>query len=83
MRITGRAPIRIEFGGGGTDMGALIKEIANRKSPPQLLVVATDGDTGWCHRNDVPKKIPVVVALTNDCYRKQVPEWMTCVSLNP
>lgn len=70
-------------GGGGTNMGKLVKKIANRQRPPQLLIVATDGDTGWCDRSDVPTKVPVLVGLTNDYYKRRVPTWMSCFSLNP
>src|SRR5262249_5607514 len=44
-------------GGGGTDMGALIARAARLKPRPHVIVVHTDGLTGW---GDQPAGIRVV-----------------------
>jgi predicted metal-dependent peptidase len=69
------------IGGGGTNMGAIVNAVMDRQGPkPELLIVATDGDTPWSGRKH---KIPVVVALTRTAYVSRVPKWMTVVDLNP
>lgn len=67
-------------GGGGTDMGELIKQAAAEKPAPQLILVATDGITPWPAER-LP--MPVVACLTraeNQYYR--VPDWIKRVHLN-
>ena len=58
-----------------------VNAVMDRQGPkPELLIVATDGDTPWSGRKH---KIPVVVALTRTAYVSRVPKWMTVVDLNP
>ena len=64
-------------GGGGTDMGKLIQEVAKSKPLPQLIVVCTDGETPWC----APVGIPVVACVTRERYAKRVPSWIKTVVL--
>jgi len=65
-------------GGGGTDMGAIIDHVAEQKDPVDLIVCVTDGYTPW---PDQKPKAPVVVALTRDDCKREVPSWMKTVSL--
>ena len=68
------------IGGGGTDMGRLITEIAEGKNPPDLILCATDGITPWPKKK---LKVPVVACITRhtmDSYYK-VPDWMKVVYL--
>src|SRR4030095_5375102 len=65
-------------GGGGTDMGVLIRQVAEAKPVPQLIVVCTDGDTPWCE----PIGIPVVACVTQETYAKRVPTWIKTVALS-
>lgn len=68
-------------GGGGTDMGALIEAAMKQRPAPQLVIVCTDGGTGWCE----PPSCPVVVALTRKrehvyaCF--PLPDWATVVEM--
>lgn len=65
-------------GGGGTDMGSLITEVATHRPRPQLIVVCTDGATPWCD----PVGIPVVACLTHEHRVNRVPSWIRTVVLN-
>jgi predicted metal-dependent peptidase len=65
-------------GGGGTDLGRVVREVAAQKPRPQLIVVCTDGGTPWCE----PVGVPVVVCLTCESYVSLVPQWMKTVSLS-
>jgi len=68
-------PSSFEFkGGGGTCMTTLIK-YAEEKHHPDVIVLATDGGTGW---PDKPTKAQLLVALTQDAY---VPKWATTVRI--
>lgn len=72
-------------GGGGTDMAALIIEAANGKPRPELIIVATDAETGWPH---APVGIPVVACVApaysgSDYWLKQIPPWIKYVILEP
>ena len=68
-------------GGGGTDMGVGIEAASSKKPRPDVIIVLTDGETGWPQRP--PDKIKVIVgAITRDksvCDR--VPEWATTVHI--
>jgi predicted metal-dependent peptidase len=65
-------------GGGGTEMDRLIVAGAELHPRPQLIVVATDGITGWPHE---PVGIPVVACLTRDTTRCRVPSWIKTIVL--
>jgi predicted metal-dependent peptidase len=70
-------------GGGGTDMGHLVREVAqgakNPKSrpqsrPPQLVVVITDGETPW---GAPPRtRVPVIAVITPRGRRNNTPAWV-------
>ena len=61
-------------GGGGTDMARLIEHAASLKDKPGLIIVCTDGFTGWPDRS---VGVPVVACITRDesIYYK-VPSWI-------
>ena len=65
-------------GGGGTDMGVIIQQVAEMKPRPQLIVVCTDGETPWCE----PVGIPVVACVTTERCLERVPKWIKAVALN-
>jgi predicted metal-dependent peptidase len=66
-------------GRGGTSMRRLIEHAAEQKPTPDVILVATDGETDWPNQ---PVKPSVVACLTRqDCY--QPPAWIKTVVLNP
>ena len=68
-------------GGGGTDMGRMIREAANLKPSPHLIVVITDAETPWC-REDEAKGIPVVACVTrNSSSFDRIPKWIRSVKI--
>lgn len=60
------------LGGGGTDMGALVK--AAEDLSPDLIIVVTDGYTDWCEK----PKAKCVVALTQE---NKAPDWAKVVEV--
>jgi predicted metal-dependent peptidase len=65
-------------GGGGTDMGHLVREVVDAKNPksrpPQLVVVITDGETPW---GRAPRtRVPVVAVITPRGRRDNTPAWV-------
>jgi len=61
-------------GGGGTDMGLLVKGAAKLTPRPDLIIVCSDGYTPWC--SDVG--IPTVAALTRKT-QHSVPDWIQAI----
>ena len=57
-------------GGGGTDMGKLIRDAAEHDPKPQLIMVITDGYTPWC--SDVG--IPTFACATSTTH--DIPSWI-------
>jgi predicted metal-dependent peptidase len=67
-------PKKIEvMGGGGTDMAAVIEQAAEEKPAPDVILVATDGYTGYPAKPVGPR---VVVALTRPDAADSVPSWI-------
>jgi len=64
-------------GGGGTDMGYLVREVVDAKPksrPPQLVVVITDGETPW---GRAPRtRVPVIAVITPRGRRDNTPAWV-------
>lgn len=62
-------------GGGGTDLGNVIREIAARPRRPQVLFVLTDAATPWPTRGEI-KGMKIVVGLINasESDQKRVPQ---------
>ncbi len=68
-------------GGGGTDMGDLVREVAQggasakkNSRPPQLVVVITDGETPW---GAPPRtRVPVIAVITPRGRRGNTPAWV-------
>lgn len=74
---------RIELaGGGGTDMANAIHQVVARRPRPDVLVVLTDGETGWPARKPAGIRIIVVVINRNPAPARAVPAWAVTVSLN-
>lgn len=66
-------------GGGGTEMDRLIVEAAKLTPQPQLIVVATDGVTGWPSQN---VGVPTVACLTRQpSSYYPVPSWIKTIVL--
>jgi predicted metal-dependent peptidase len=66
-------------GGGGTDMRVIFEAVQKMRTPPQVLVLATDGYTPW------PAVMPreyktVIVKTTKDV---TTPDWARTVFLDP
>lgn len=66
-------------GGGGTDMGVGIAAAQRLVPPPHVLVVVTDGVTGWPDKP--PRGMRVVVALTTK--ETHAPAWARVVRCIP
>ena len=67
-------------GGGGTDMDRAINEVADAGSP-WLLVVITDGWTGW--PSVKPTKIDHTIAvITQPDQVRNVPEWIESIAVD-
>jgi predicted metal-dependent peptidase len=67
-------------GHGGTDMGEAIVHACSLRKKPSVIVIATDGETGWPQSKP---SIPVVVLLVNASkyYVDQVPSWAKVVEV--
>jgi predicted metal-dependent peptidase len=68
------------LGGGGTDMGAGLREAADLRPRPDLVVVLTDGYTPW--PASAPRGIEVVVGLIGGG-GGTAPPWARAVSIEP
>jgi len=76
------SPKQIELAGrGGTDMAEAIEHVAQEQGrlKPELIVVATDGLTGWPSE---PVGVPVVACITNESTIESVPKWINTVCLS-
>lgn len=63
-------------GGGGTDMGQALEDLAATGKRYGLVVVLTDGYTPWCHQN--PLTCPILVVLVNE-HGPEGPPWATTI----
>lgn len=81
-RVTELAHSRLnrlkDVGGGGTNMAQLIKDAIKSDPKPQVILVATDGDTPWPAENP---GVPVLACLTRRGYQDRVPEWITTLMI--
>lgn len=66
-------------GGGGTDMRRLLRQAAETRPQPDVILVVTDGYTPWPSR---PMRQKVVVCLTDNRARDQCPPWMEVVDVS-
>lgn len=64
-------------GGGGTDMRVGIAAAQDRRPPPDVVVVLSDGHTPWPDR---PTRARMIVGLTGSS-RARVPGWATTVTI--
>lgn len=81
-RVTELAHSRLnrlkDVGGGGTNMAQLIEDAIKSDPEPQVVLVATDGDTPWPAENP---GVPVLACLTRRGYQDRVPEWITTLMI--
>lgn len=74
-------------GGGGTDMGAIVKDRCSKRPKADVVIVATDGYTPWCNEEDAQGSQVIAVIVNGDGsyghrqYREEwpVPEWIKVV----
>lgn len=66
-------------GGGGTDMGAIIEDVAENQSP-DVIVCCTDGYTPWPAKQ---VECPVIVCCTQEDPMDQIPSWMKSLYVRP
>lgn len=82
QRVTDTANVRLR-GGGGTDMAAGIEAAVTLRPRPDIIVVLTDGYTGW---PEEPLRVPVIVGLID--HGRSLPSawhppaWMRCVVID-
>lgn len=57
--------MKLNKGGGGTDMRVGIKAASELKPAPEVIIVVSDGETPWPSRSEMPKKAEVVVCVVN------------------
>jgi predicted metal-dependent peptidase len=68
-------------GGGGTDMGAVVRDVVETSRPkPELVVVITDGETPW--GNPPRARIPIVAVITPRGRRNNTPAWVKEVTID-
>ena len=60
-------------------MGRLIEDAAKSDPVPQVILVATDGDTPWPQSNP---GIPVLACLTRRGYEDRTPSWMKTLMIS-
>lgn len=79
-KFTGAKMLNTVTGHGGTDMGAAIRHACSLRKKPSVIVVATDGETGWPQEKP---SVPVVVLLVNASpyYKSRVPSWAKVVEV--
>jgi predicted metal-dependent peptidase len=79
-RIAGTMARQVPLtGGGGTNMAAAIEEVAGRRPRPALLVVITDGLTGWPDR---PAQDVVIVLLKGRVTPPEPPSWARVIRVS-
>lgn len=79
---TGPDSIPLAVSGGGTDMGEGIRHAMTLEQRPDVIIIATDGDTPW---HDEDPGIPVIVLLTQagwHRHRKQIPSYAKAVRMD-
>lgn len=79
---TGPGSIPLAVSGGGTDMGEGVRHALTLDDRPDVIIIATDGDTPWPSEDP---GIPVIVLLTQagwHRHRKQVPAWAKAVRMD-
>ncbi|MCU6480131.1 DUF2201 family putative metallopeptidase [Arthrobacter sp. A2-55] len=81
QRFTGRDSITNIQGRGGTEMGEAIVHACSLRTKPSVIVIATDGETGWPQERP---SVPVVVLLVNlrsEVWKERVPDWALTVEV--
>ena len=75
----GVAPVKriadiVVLGGGGTNMCVGIDAVLEEKPRPSIVVVFTDGYTGWPEK--APKNVRIICCLVGDRVDSDTPKWM-------
>lgn len=68
-------------GGGGTDMRVGIDAALRDRERPDVIIVLTDGYTPW-HEEPL-KGTTLIVGLTDEGGKNQIPDWARVVSITP
>lgn len=63
-------------GGGGTDMGEMIRQAASQKPKPEIIIVITDGHTPWGKK---PKGTSVIAAMPEGAPKAE--NWIKTVTI--
>ena len=66
-------------GGGGTDMGRAICDAAAARPRPAVIIVITDGLTGWPSDRPPGVAAAVIAVITRPDWAYPVPRWITAV----
>ena len=75
QRVTSERQVKLR-GGGGTDMRVGIDRACEIRPRPSLIVVLTDGETGW---GDAPAAVPVLAVVPTGA--PDTPGWMKRVEV--
>jgi predicted metal-dependent peptidase len=68
-------------GGGGTDMAALLMQVMEKPKLPDVILVVSDGETGW---PELPVEPKVLACLTRKSrWASPPPAWIESVYLRP
>jgi predicted metal-dependent peptidase len=75
-------PEQVELKGGrGTNMASMIQEAMDKPRPPDVVLVVSDGETGW---PELPVEAKVIAALTRKpSWCPAPPAWIETVELRP
>lgn len=68
-------------GGGGTDMRQLLRQAAESRPRPDVVLMVTDGYTPW-PETPLRQKVKVVVCLTDSGTRSDIPSWIEVVDIS-
>ncbi|MGT2461126.1 vWA domain-containing protein [Sinomonas atrocyanea] len=82
VRFNGKASVMEVQGRGGTNMCEAIEHACSLKKKPSVIIVATDGETGWpAERPSIPVVV-LLVNVTSDYWRENVPSWAHLVEVS-
>lgn len=81
VKFNGRQSVSKVEGRGGTRMQEAIAHGCSLKKRPTVIVVATDGETGWPEERPPVPVIVLLVNVTNQRVIDDVPEWAQVVEV--
>jgi len=76
--VTQARQIRL-VGGGGTDMGRAVVDAAAARPRPAVIIVVTDGATGWPPERPPGVTAKVIAVVTRPDWGYSVPRWITAI----